>query len=425
MSTCTAIPSTGVSSAGFPGRDRDEPDVAAGHAPELGDEPVQVPPAVQDDVPSDGVDEPADRARVGQRPGREHPARQAGEERLLAGDTVQVPALEAVALPDEGERVGAADGLRARGEVDPGPDLVLGPLEAHRHPTDRLGHLDEPGEVDLRVVVDRELGELLDGRDQRAATGVAGPPVELGTGDPLGLESGLRVVGGPPVRRVDLVAARSSARATKESRGIEIATARAFGPAGTCSRMIVSVCSWPSSSPARSSASSSGGSGLPDASVRLSNPTRSAVNGCSGAGATVRLVMTSLVTTRSVSVRWTIQPYPVPISKASDSIAATRAPDRARDHAQQAGDSAHRTPLAALAHRHPVPDGPPAQEGATGLPGIVARRPGRAPHERRRAVPPRRATRHPDTARPCPTSRGRWSPHHDRPTRTPMSITVG
>ena len=75
---------------------------------------------------------------------------------------------------------------------------------------------------------------------------------------------------------------------TKESRGIEIATARAFGPAGTCSRMIVSVCSWPSSAPARSSASSSGGSGLPDASVRLSSPTSSAVNGCSGSGAAVR-----------------------------------------------------------------------------------------------------------------------------------------
>ena len=190
-------------------RDGDEPDVAAGHPPELGDEPVEVPPAVQDDVPGDGVDEPADRARVGQRPGRQHPARQAGEERLLAGDAIQVPALEAVALPDEGERVGAADDLRACGEVDPGPDLVLGPLEAHRHPADRLGHLDEPGEVDLRVVVDRELRELLDGRDQRAAAGVAGPPVELGTGDPLGLESGLRVVRGPPVRRVDLVAAAS------------------------------------------------------------------------------------------------------------------------------------------------------------------------------------------------------------------------
>ena len=98
------------------------------HPPELGDEPVEVPPAVEHDVPGDGVDEPADRGRVGQRPGRQHPARQAGEERLLAGDAVQVAALEAVALPDEGERVGAADGLRARGEVDPGPDLVLGPL---------------------------------------------------------------------------------------------------------------------------------------------------------------------------------------------------------------------------------------------------------------------------------------------------------
>ena len=158
VSTCTAIPSTGVSSAGVPvgmvTNRMSPPDIR----PNWVIEPVEVPPAVQDDVPGDGVDEPADRARVGQRPGRQHPARQAGEERLLAGDAIQVPALEAVALPDEGERVGAADDLRACGEVDPGPDLVLGPLEAHRHPADRLGHLDEPGEVDLRVVVDRGAG---------------------------------------------------------------------------------------------------------------------------------------------------------------------------------------------------------------------------------------------------------------------------
>ena len=163
-----------------------------------------------------------------------------------------------------------------------------------------------------------------------------------------------------------------SARATKESRGIEIATARAFGPAGTCSRMIVSVCSWPSSSPARSSASSPGGRGLPDASVRLSSPTRSAVNGCSGSGATVRLLMTSLVTTRSVSVRWTIQPYPVPTSNASDSIAAT-----ARPIAPATRRSRRATPLIAR---------------------IVARRRGWAPHERRRRrrreVPRRHRTRH-------------------------------
>ena len=91
-STCTAIPSTGVSSAGVAGRDRDEPDVAARHPAELGDQPVEVPPAVEHDVPGDGVDEPADRGRVGQRPGGQHPARHAGEERLLAGDAVEVTA---------------------------------------------------------------------------------------------------------------------------------------------------------------------------------------------------------------------------------------------------------------------------------------------------------------------------------------------
>jgi hypothetical protein len=44
-------------------------------------------------------------------------------------------------------------------------------------------------------------------------------------------------------------------------------------PSGTCSRMIVSELSTPVSAPLLSSRSTSGGSGLPCASVRLSTPT--------------------------------------------------------------------------------------------------------------------------------------------------------
>ena len=178
------------------GRDRDEADVAAGHAAELRDQPVEVPAAVEHDVPGDRVDEPADRARVGQRPGRQHPARHAGEERLLAGDAVEVAVLETVALPDEGQRVRPADRLRPGRQVDARPDLPLGPPEADRHAADRLGHLHETGQVDLGVVVDGEPGELLDRLDQRTTSRVARPAVELGTGDALLLESGLGHVGG-------------------------------------------------------------------------------------------------------------------------------------------------------------------------------------------------------------------------------------
>ena len=192
-------------------------------------------------------------------------------------------------------------------------------------------------------MVDRQLGELLDGRDQRAAAGVAGPPVELGTGRPPAPRAAFASSVARPYAELILWGPLPSARATKESRGIEIATARAFGPAGTCSRMIVSVCSWPSSTPARSSASSSGGRGLPDASVRLSSPTRSAVNGCSGSGASGPAA-DDVARDDAVGQRPLDRPaVPGADQQRERQHRGDRAPDRAGDQAQQAGDSAHRT----------------------------------------------------------------------------------
>ena len=197
--TCTAIPSTGVSSAGVPvgivTNRMSPPDIR----PNCVISRSRFHPRSSTTCRVTASMSRPDRGRVGQRPGRQHPARHTGEERLLTGDAVEVTVLEAPALPDEGERVGPADDLQTGGEVDPGTDLALGPPQADWNAADGVGHLDEARQVDLRVVVDRDPGELLDGRDQRAAAGVAGPPVELRAADPLLLERGLRVFRRPAV----------------------------------------------------------------------------------------------------------------------------------------------------------------------------------------------------------------------------------
>ena len=406
VSTCTAIPSTGVSSAGVARRDGDEPDVAAGHPPELGDEPVEVPPAVKDDVPGDGVDEPADRARVGQRPGRQHPARQAGEERLLAGDAIQVPALEAVALPDEGERVGAADDLRACGEVDPGPDLVLGPLEAHRHPADRLGHLDEPGEVDLRVVVDRELRELLDGRDQRAAAGVAGPPVELGTGDPCASRAAFASSVARPYAELILwrsVAIGEGDEGVAGDRDRDGARVRPGWNVQQDDRVGVQLAFVVACAQFRQQPRRQGVARCVRAAVQPHEERRERLLGlrCHGPAAD-DVARDDAVGQRPVD-------HPA-VPGADQQRERQHRGDRAPDRARRPGAAGGRL---RSSHGSGRPRGGVGRGDRPRSGGRHTSRPARACHDP------------PDTARPCPTSRGRWSPHHDRPTRTPMSITVG
>ena len=118
-----------------------------------------------------------------------------------------------------------------------------GLVQAHRHPAEGVRQLHEAREVDLGVVVDLRAGEGFDRRDECGAARLASAPVELGTGDAL--RGQLFLGGGEPavVRRLILCLPLPSARVTYESRGMEIATAGSLGSAGTCSRMIVSVCS--------------------------------------------------------------------------------------------------------------------------------------------------------------------------------------
>jgi hypothetical protein len=178
-----------------------------GHPAQLGGQLVDVPAAVEHHVPGGDGDQPVQRDRVGERAAVGQPLGQAGGEGLLPGDPVQVAAVEAVPLPDERQRARSADGLRAGRQVHPGIAVLDRLVEADRDPAQGVGQLDEPGQVDLREVVDRDAGELLHGGDQRGPPGLPAAAVQLGSGDPLLAQRLLGVGQAALVGGIDLVSA--------------------------------------------------------------------------------------------------------------------------------------------------------------------------------------------------------------------------
>ena len=119
-STCTARPSTGVSRSGLPvgmvRKLRSAPAMRlAWVAACWRSQPLSIT-TCRVTTPS----ELRERGRVGERALALQPLREARDERLLAGDPVEVAAVEAVALAHEGERHLAAHRLVARGQVEAG-----------------------------------------------------------------------------------------------------------------------------------------------------------------------------------------------------------------------------------------------------------------------------------------------------------------
>ena len=104
------------------------------------------------------------------------------DELLLAGDPVVV--VVGVAVADELERLGAAQQLVARLDVDVGVvlrgaavvDVVVAAVDVEPDPAELVDDLLEAVEVDRDQVVDREARQVLDGVDGagRAAVGVGG-----------------------------------------------------------------------------------------------------------------------------------------------------------------------------------------------------------------------------------------------------------
>ena len=93
-----------------------------------------------------------------------------------------------------------------------------------------------------------------------------------------------------------------------------------------------------------------------------------------------------------------------------------RAPDRPGDQANQVGGPLIRTPSPS---GRPRGRSRPARRGSS-LAEVGARHTSAATHGA-----PRCATSPPGHGAAGPDVTGTWSPHHDRPARTPMSITVG
>src|SRR6266566_4819710 len=98
------------------------------------------------------------------------------EELLLPADAAEVRV--DVPGPHERQRLDAIHVVAAGVHVQVGEAVVepVPGLVAEAHPADRVDHLEEAGEVDLGIMVDRHAEVLLDGLDQqrRAAEGVGG-----------------------------------------------------------------------------------------------------------------------------------------------------------------------------------------------------------------------------------------------------------
>jgi hypothetical protein len=128
---------------------------------------------------------------VDERAGRTDLPEHRAQEVLLPGDPVEVAARQAVALPDERERLLALDVADPRGQVDARERVLLRRVQAHVHAAERDADPVEAQQVDLQVVVDLEPGELADGgRGERDARALR---LDLGVAVRLGLVVGLAV----------------------------------------------------------------------------------------------------------------------------------------------------------------------------------------------------------------------------------------
>ena len=154
---------------------RGEPAEAQGEVAQVADLEV----LVDLQGPRGDVEEAVQAQRVGERPRAEHLADHRPEELLLAGDPVEVAVRELLALPHEGERLVALDHLAPCGQVDARVLLLGRPGQADLDAAELVDHALEPLEVDLQVVVDADLGEVLDRVDEQGRVAELEGPVEL------------------------------------------------------------------------------------------------------------------------------------------------------------------------------------------------------------------------------------------------------
>ena len=89
---------------------------------------------------------------------------------LLPVGAVQIPVFQAVALPDERQRLGSIQPLLPGREVGAGIRVVDSVIQAHIHPAQGLGQVVETRQVDLGEVVDRNAGQAAH-RPQGCRTG--------------------------------------------------------------------------------------------------------------------------------------------------------------------------------------------------------------------------------------------------------------
>src|SRR5699024_6111897 len=85
-------------------------------------------------------------------------------ETLLAGDPSEI--VVDVARTDEPKRRRTVHGHATGGEVHPGVAVRNRLIQVHRHAVQRLHDVDEPGEINFDIVVNRDVGEFIDRLDQ-------------------------------------------------------------------------------------------------------------------------------------------------------------------------------------------------------------------------------------------------------------------
>ena len=94
-------------------------------------------------------------------------AEQGLQERALILLPLQVLVGERMTVPDESQRLRAAEVLAARGKVDAGVVVVQRGRKAHPHPAHLVHHAVQPAEPDPHVMVDPQPGDLLHGLDEQ------------------------------------------------------------------------------------------------------------------------------------------------------------------------------------------------------------------------------------------------------------------